>query len=147
MKKRTMLCFLLIFCFSISSTYAADVLKNFSISEALSNEKVKNSLHDDIALYWGSQPHHKVIKKYGIFKTSKRTNAFMKSKENACQWALASAIKSLQHRAVREGGNAVINIKSNIKNNERSSDTDFFCLVGNVMVNVALKGTVVELAE
>lgn len=100
-----------------------------------------------VALYWGDQPHKKIVKNYGEFKTSKRTNAFMKTTKNACQWALASAIKVLQNRALREGGNAVINIKSNIKNNEISICSDFSCLAGSAMVNVALKGTVVKLVE
>lgn len=147
MKKKTALFLSIIFCFLVSSAFAEDVLKQLSINEALNNEKVKKSLYDEVALYWGDQPYKKIIENYGEFKVSKRTNAFMKSKKNACQWALASAIKVLQNRALREGGNAVINIKSNIKNNESSSCSDFSCLAGSVMVNVALKGTVVKLAE
>jgi len=147
MKKKTVLFFAVIFCFLASTTSANDVLSKFSISDALQNEKVKQSLNNDIALYWGDQSHKEIIKNYGSFKTSKRTNAFMKTKESACQWALASAVKALQDRAVKEGGNAVINIKSNIKNNEESSSTDFTCLAGSAMVNVALNGTVVNLAE
>lgn len=147
MKKKTALFLSMILYFSVSLAFAEDVLKQFSINEALNNEKVKESLHDEVALYWGDQPHKKIVKNYGEFKTSKRTNAFMKTTKNACQWALASAIKVLQNRALREGGNAVINIKSNIKNNESSSCSDFSCLAGSVVVNVALKGTVVKLAE
>jgi len=147
MKKKTALFLLMIFYFSVSLAFAEDVLKQFSINEALNNEKVKESLHDEVALYWGDQPHKKIVKNYGEFKTSKRTNAFMKTTKNACQWALASAIKVLQNRALREGGNAIINIKSNIKNNESSSCSDFSCLAGSVMVNVVLKGTVVKLSE
>ena len=70
-----------------------------------------------------------------------------KSGEQACEWTLASAIIELQNRASSEGGNAIINIKSNIKNELSSSATDFDCLRGSKMVNVALEGTVVTLGK
>ena len=48
---------------------------------------------------------------------------------------------------LKEGGNAVINIKSNYKNNTTESDTTFKCGAGNIMAGVALIGTVVRLEE
>ena len=126
---------------------AADVKVHFPIDEALSFEKVKNELNPDVALYWGNQAHPRVMQKLGIYKTSKRTNGFGKDRSVACSWAMASALSELQKRAYREGGNAVINIVSNIKDHEESSDTEYSCLAGFAMVNVALKGTVVKLAK
>ena len=133
--------------FSMATVQAADVTVSLSIQDALANAKVKNALLKDVALYWGDQEHPKVVQTFGEFKTSKRTSTFGKGREFACQWALASAIKVLQDRALKEGGNAVINIKSNIQNNEKSSSSQFECLAGSMMVNVALKGTVVKLAQ
>lgn len=126
---------------------AADTLVTLPIGEALDDLEIKKEISEDIKLYWGEQDYPKPETVYGEFKTSQRTNAFGKSREDACQWALASSIKELQARARREGGNAVVNIKSNIQNREKSSETDFDCLSGTLMVNVALKGTVVKLPE
>ena len=53
----------------------------------------------------------------------------------------------LQERAAKEGGNAVVEIKSNYKNSERSSETEYMCGNGAVMSGVALKGKVVKLAK
>jgi hypothetical protein len=39
-----------------------------------------------------------------------------------------SALKSLQSRALKEGGNALIDIKSNYKSKEFSSPTEFQCM-------------------
>ena len=145
---RIFLFFLLMFCISLSFVaqgVAADRMLTLSVSEAMANSKVASKLNDKIKLYWGKQEHPRVASRYGEYKTTKRANAFMKSKTKACQWALASALIALQQRAEREGGNAVINIKSNIKNNEWSSETEYRCLAGGMMVNVALKGTVVKL--
>lgn len=127
--------------------FAEDELTTMTIQEAMDNPKVQNVLYEDIALYWGAQGHPGVVKNFGEFKTSQRANKVGKSKESACQWALASAIKSLQQRARKEGGNAVINIRSNVQNKEVSSETSYECLCGGMMVNVAVKGDVVTLEK
>lgn len=130
-----------------SSGHCADVKVTFPVDEAMAVEKVKALFTDSISFYWGNTPHPAVEKTFGTFKTSKRTNAFAKARSNACGWAMASALVSLRDRAEREGANAVINIVSNIKDVEESSDTDFTCLAGKIMVNVALKGEVVTVAK
>jgi len=127
--------------------FAADVLEKVSIENSMAMEKVKEQFNGDIAFYWGKQKYPAVEKKFGNYKSSKRTNAFGKNREDACAWAMASALDALQDRAVREGGNAVINIQSNIKNMAESSETTYNCLAGSMMVNVALKGDVVKLAK
>jgi len=129
-----------------STVLAGDQKLTLSIKEAMENPKVKRLLEENnVKLYWGKQSHPRVKARFGEYKTSKRTNAFLKSKSRACQWALASALLTLQERALKEGGDAVINIRSNIKNREFSSETQYECLAGNMMVNVALKGEVVKL--
>ena len=45
---------------------------------------------------------------------------------------------------VKEGGNAVVNIVSNYKNKETSSETEYMCGNGALMAGVALKGTVIK---
>lgn len=124
-----------------------DAFLQLSIESALNSVNVKSELFPEIKLYWGDQSYPEPKTVFGEYKTSQRTNAVGKSKEEACQWALAAALKQLQERALKEGGNAVINIKSNIKNRERSSETEYDCLAGSMMVNAALKGTVVKIEE
>ncbi|MGB3223339.1 MAG: excinuclease ABC subunit A [Desulforhopalus sp.] len=136
-----------ILSFGTTLAVAADVKVEIPIQESLDKEKVKSELSGDIAFYWGRQPHPPIVRKIGSFKTSKRTNGLFKSRTDSCSWAMASALVALQSRAEREGGNAVINIVSNINNQEESSVTTYSCLAGAVMVNVALKGTVVTLKK
>ena len=147
MNKLTVLLFPAVFLALISTASAADVLGEFPLKHALESEKVKEAIDGNIPLYWGDQRHPAVEKELGKFTTSKRTNAVGKSDQEACEWALASAIIELQNRVFQEGGNAIINIRSNINNQPRSSTTDFDCLQGSIMVNVALKGTVVTLEK
>ena len=87
----------------------------------------------------------KHLKSYGTFETSKKTNAFNKSDLVACQHVFLSAVIELQERARKEGGNAVINIKSNYENHIRESATEFTCGAGAVIGGVALTGEVVTL--
>lgn len=128
-----------------TSAFAADVKKHFPIESAKNYSSIQNVYESDIAVYWKGQSHPKVKKNRGTYKTSKRTNGFMKENEASCAHALASALIVLQQRARKEGGNAVIDIISNVHNIEEASATEYTCLVGSMMVNVALKGTVATL--
>jgi uncharacterized protein YbjQ (UPF0145 family) len=53
----------------------------------------------------------------------------------------------LQKRAEQEGGDAVVNIKSNYKSVETSSETEYMCGSGTLMAGVAFKGTIVKIAK
>jgi uncharacterized protein YbjQ (UPF0145 family) len=85
-----------------------------------------------------------VLERLGVDKTSQKTNAFGKSAETSCNWAFLSAMLRLQQRAHELGANAVINIVSNYKNVEVSSETQFECHDGAIMSGVALKGEFVK---
>lgn len=145
MKK--IMAFVLINALWISQADARDTEGNYSIAEALAMEEAKQRLGDDIAFYFGEQKTPKVEKSYGEFKTNKKTNAFNKTDKEACQWVFLSAMLELKSRAVREGGNAVINIKSNYKNNLTSSNDTFRCGAGALMAGVALTGEVVKIQK
>jgi hypothetical protein len=125
--------------------HARDTLHNLNVNEALQIGRDEGVILDHVRVFFAGQQHPQVIKKYGEFSTNKKTNAFNKSDERACQWAFFSAIKSLQERALKEGGNAVIDIKSNYKSREFSSPTEFQCGAGAIIAGVALKGTVVNI--
>ena len=79
------------------------------------------------------------------FRITSLTNSVGKSDQKACQWALLSALKSFQQRAQSLGANAVVNIKSNYKNNTYSHPTEYQCGAGAIMAGVALKADVVKL--
>lgn len=143
--RKISLLFVLFFILNSVYVYAADTLMKFPLSEALKSLYDQGVISETIPLYWGDQPHPPVIETYGSYSSSKRTRGLLKSSDEACSWALASVVKVLQERVENEGGNAVINLKSNIKNKPVSSQTEFSCLVGTVVVNVALSGEIVKI--
>ena len=130
---------------TVQTAWARNEILDFSIQDALAQEQAKEKLGEDVRFYFGAQKHGAIVKNWGEFGTNKKTNAFLKSDQEACVWAFLSAMVTLKARALREGGNAVINIKSNYKGNETVSETTFQCGAGNVIAGVALKGTVVKL--
>jgi len=131
----------------ISPAVARDDIGDYSIEEAMALEQTKSALGDNVKFYFGDQKPGKIEKTIGEFRSNKKTNAFNKTDKAACQWAFLSAMLSLKQRAEREGGNAVINIKSNYKNNMTSSNTTFQCGAGAIMAGVALVGTVVKIEK
>jgi len=54
-------------------------------------------------------------------------------------------MKELRDKAKSVGANAVVNIRSNYRNNTTSSATTFKCGSGMLMSGVALKGEIVTL--
>ena len=130
----------------LTQVHARDDILSFPIEPVLTSDPGKEKL-SDVALYFGDQSHPTVVKELGEWSTSKKTNAFHKTDQAACDWAFLTALITMQQRAVREGGNAIINIKSNYKNVETSSQTEYQCGAGNVVAGVALKGTVVKIEK
>ncbi len=119
-----------------------DVL-SMPLADVIGTDKAKQTLLD-VPFYFAGQSHPAVSSTWGDIGTNKKTNAVGKSDDEACQWVLLSAIKALQEAAKRRGYDAVVNIRSNYKNNEFSSATEYQCGAGNIMAGVALKGELVK---
>lgn len=134
-------------CLLLTTTaaHARDEHLTLPIKEALESPAAQSKLDKGVKLYFGQQKHPKPAKTLGEWKTNKKTNAFNKSDKEACEWVFLSAVLELQERARKEGGNAVINIRSNYKSHEKSSEMEYTCGAGGLMAGVAFKGTVVKL--
>lgn len=100
-----------------------------------------------IPFYMKGQAHPAITEALGQFRSNKRTNAFNKSDETACQIAFLSAVITFQERARSMGGDAIVDLTSITKGNELESATHYRCVAGNVVANVALSGLVVRLRK
>ena len=130
---------------SAPEAVARDTRHMFSIAEALRSSAAEQKVDQNVRLVFGDQPHPKVTKKLGTYTSNRKTNAFNKSDKEACELAFLSAILSLQERARREGGDAVVNIRSYYKKTDMSHRTKYMCGAGALMVGVAFRGDVVKL--
>jgi uncharacterized protein YbjQ (UPF0145 family) len=117
------------------------------LAAAMSANDAQNRLGETVKFYFGKQATPPVLERLSVDQTSQKTNAFGKSAETSCNWAFLSAMLRLQQRAHELGANAVINIVSNYKNVEMSSETQFECHDGALMSGVALKGEFVKLKQ
>ncbi len=125
---------------------ARDTRHRFSIADVMENAENASQL-EGVSFYFGEQSHPAIKKNHGGFRTNKKTNAFNKSDLQACERAMMSALLQLYQRAQSLGVNAVINIKSNYKDNVVSSETEYVCGAGALVAGVALIGTFVEVEE
>ncbi|KPA92449.1 MULTISPECIES: hypothetical protein [Pseudomonas] len=107
------------------------------VAEAVSTGKIDGSVKFYLA---GNTPKGKVTVVSPGAVTNKKTNAFNKSDEEACAWALQSALITLHDAAKKAGANAVTNIVSYYKRNETRSPTTYECHAGAFIGGVALKG-------
>ncbi|MFJ7314890.1 excinuclease [Pseudomonas sp. NPDC098747] len=108
-----------------------------AVAEATRSGKIDGSVKFYLA---GNTPAGKVTVLSSGAVTNKKTNAFNKSDQVACEWVVQSAIISLHQAAKSAGANAVTNIVSFYKSNERKDPQTYECHAGAIMAGVALKG-------
>jgi uncharacterized protein YbjQ (UPF0145 family) len=123
-----------------SDAVARDTVRQWPVADVLDNPEYAARLQG-VSFYFGAQSHPAIVREFGEFRTNKKTNGFNKTDEEACQWVMLSALLQLHERAQSLGANAVVNIRSNYKNNETSSETEYTCGSGALMSGVALIGT------
>ncbi|CUU70407.1 excinuclease ATPase [Campylobacter hyointestinalis subsp. hyointestinalis] len=125
-----------------SSLFARNDILYFPLKDVLESEKAKEIIDPSIELIFGSGNTGEIVTKQ--VRTNKKTNAFGKTDKKACEWALLSALKSLQERAKKDGGTKVINITGYYYKNEFDSKTEFQCGAGSIMAGVTLIGDVAK---
>jgi hypothetical protein len=122
------------------NSIARDEPQMFPIADALDTPAAKEKLDLKIKLYFGDQKHPAVIEDLGEWRTNKTDKA-------ACEWTFLSALLELQERVRKEGGDAIVEIQSNYKNIEYSSETEYMCGSSAMVAGVTLKSRVVKLAR
>src|SRR5688572_28678074 len=116
------------------------------IKDAMSRPAAKEKLNRGVTFYFTGQEHPPVTQSFGEAVGNVKSNAFNHDGLEACEWAFVSALQSLEDRALLQGANAVINIKSFYKRKEIDDVAKYECGVGSIAAAVTLKGEVVQLA-
>jgi uncharacterized protein YbjQ (UPF0145 family) len=120
----------------------------FPVKDAMERGKsTRDRIDPEIRVYFGKQKFPALERKMGEFTSNRKTNATNKTDKEACEISFVSAVLSLQQRARKEGGDAVINVHSVYKNENRESNSEYLCGAGTFVAGVALRGTVVKLAK
>ena len=125
---------------------ARDEHLRFPIQPALEKgHSYKTKVEFDVRLYFGAGRTPGVARRMASFTANTKANAVGKSDQEACDVAFISAVAELQEHARREGGNAVVDIKSTYRGENSASPSEYVCGAGTIMVGVTLEGTVVRL--
>jgi uncharacterized protein YbjQ (UPF0145 family) len=124
---------------------ARDTRYELKIADVQADPRYKENVPAGVKFYFAGQ-QAPAGQHLGEFVSNRKTNSFGKQDEEACTWAMISALKELGERASSEGGNAVVDIISFYKKKPFSSETLYECHAGAIVAGVALKGTVVKIA-
>lgn len=128
-----------------TTVQARDTRLMLDFASALEQGWEEGILDRDIAFILAGNAHDEPVTVHAESRSNRKTNAFGKSDEKACNWALLSALKALQQRVVEHGGNAVINIRSNYRDKITEDAERFECGAGAMVAGVALIGDIVTL--
>lgn len=129
-----------------SPAAARDTRYQLKIADVQADPRYAAAVPGGVTFYFAGQ-QAPAGKDLGEFVTNRKTNSFGKQDEEACTWAMLSAMKELGERALAEGGNAVVNIVSYYKKRVFESDSLYECHAGAFVAGVALKGTVVKIGN
>jgi len=145
MKKLFFVGILLLVVTSLSNAYARDTELLIEVKEAVERQAKGDLL--DVPYFLKGQKHPKIKKKLGHWSSSRKGRGAFQSDLDACSRTFVTAIKTLQQRVQREGGNAVVNITSYTRDVPYEDKSKFRCVAGNIVVHVALEGDVVVLEK
>jgi len=126
----------------VSDAQARNTERLIDVTAAVESAMGKAKLLD-VPFYMKGQKHPKVKTKLGNYMSTRKSRGAFRSDLESCKITFLSALISLQKRARKEGGDAIINIISVTKDQEFESATQFRCVAGAIIVHVALRGDVV----
>ena len=123
---------------------ARDTRHTYPVADVFENEEFADRI-DNVQFFFAGEEAPPIERTLGEYQSNKKTNAVGKGDNEACRWAFLSALQALHDRALKEGGDAVINIYSYYKRDKFESPDEYQCGAGAIMAGVTLKGTVVKL--
>jgi uncharacterized protein YbjQ (UPF0145 family) len=126
---------------------ARDTVLHLSIQDVLNSADYAQHVGQGVSFAFGTGAAPAGAKLLGTFVANRKTNSFNKTDERACAWAMVSALEEMHARALKEGGNAVVNLISYYKRVPFVSATEYECHAGGVVAGVALQGTVAQIAH
>lgn len=130
---------------------AADTLLTMPIDQALASQAAKERIDPNTKLLFGFNRLEGATDPT-LYKTVKRVRRPVNKVQEGpvltdaqlCETVFVQAVQDLQQRAAQSGSNAVMEIRSNWKDDETSSDSTYVCAKGAAYIGVALKATLVK---
>ena len=144
MKKNTWIGAALVLCALPGTSQARDTTHYLPFEQVVAEATASGKLDGSVKFYLaGTTPKGAEVIRRDV-TTSKKTNAFNKTDEAACSWALQSALIGMQKAAKAAGANAVVDVASNYQHVEYKDSQKYECHAGALMAGVALKGNLAK---
>lgn len=122
------------------TSHAADKTVHLAFANAVQAATASGKLDGSVKFYLaGNTPAGKVTVVNDNVEINRKTNAFGKGEQVSCDWALQSALISLQDDAKKAGANAVVDITSDYNGSKYSDAQNYQCRVGFLMSGVQLQ--------
>lgn len=131
----------------VTVTQARDVTLTQPYRDVLSLPDANERLDPSVRLFFGDQRYPDPTSTRGDYFVDRSANSIVRTEVGACRAIALDNLVTLQERARAIGANAVVNIVSDFKQQERHDADTYTCRGGNFTANVALKGTMVTLPE
>ncbi len=144
MNKNTWIGAALVLCALPGISQARDTTHYLPFDQVVAEATASGKLDGSVKFYLaGKTPKGAQVIRRDV-TTSKKTNAFNKTDEGACSWAMQSALIGMQQAAKAAGANAVVDIASNYKHVEYEDSQKYECHAGAIMAGVAIKGNLAK---
>jgi len=125
------------------SAFAKSEIQLHSIDELLASEAFQSRL-GNFQFSFGNEILGKPV---GIANVKRATNGIGKTDQEACEWAMISALLVLKQEAQTRNGIAVEAIQSTVTGTDYISATHYQCRTGHTNSRVLLKGTITALND
>lgn len=139
MKAKTLGLMTLLLTSTPGFAFAADKIAHYPFENAVAAATQSGKLDGTVKFYLAGNLPVGQVTVVGQAEVNRKTNAFGKKDQPTCDWALQSALISLQDGAKKAGANAVVDIVSDYGNEYRNGQ-NYECHIGFLMSGVIMKG-------
>ncbi|KUM03215.1 excinuclease ATPase subunit [Chromobacterium subtsugae] len=126
---------------------ARDTVVQIPLADVLSMPEAQEKLDGSVKFYLAGQHTPAIQTKMGSDVSNQKTNALNKSDEQACRWAILSTLISFQESAKKRHANAVVDIVSYYKKEERRDKETIECHSGTMIAGAAIKGSYAKIGR
>ncbi len=123
---------------------AMDMPLHLPLAEVVGGHNYAARVGDSVTFVFGATRDGETL---GTISSAQRKRNTDNTDEAACQFTLLAALADLRDQAVRQGGDAVVDIVSDYRERPFSSAGEYECHVGSNGVFVTLKGTLMRLRK
>jgi len=116
----------------------------FEVAQAVDSKLGKSRLLEIPFYMKGQEGAPEGAQLLGTWTMERASRGLLRGDKKSCDVAFLSAMIALQENAMKDGGDAIINVVSSTKGKTTESPTHYRCIAGATIVHVAVTGDVIK---